>query len=53
MHPQRAALWMHNGLIGEFARIKRDLVLAVDPDLYPRIEGSTDYKAWDRETMAR
>jgi predicted glutamine amidotransferase len=35
-------LWMHNGKINGFARIKRDLVLEVDPDFYPAIEGSTD-----------
>jgi glutamine amidotransferase len=35
-------LWMHNGSIAQFPRIKRDLALAVDPDLYPSIEGSTD-----------
>lgn len=35
-------LWMHNGLIRDFSRIKRDLTLAVDPPLFPRIEGSTD-----------
>jgi glutamine amidotransferase len=33
---------MHNGLIREFHQVKRDLTLAVDPDLYPSIEGSTD-----------
>jgi glutamine amidotransferase len=33
---------MHNGLIREFATVKRDLVFAVDPSLYPEIEGSTD-----------
>jgi predicted glutamine amidotransferase len=43
-HPFRHAnwLWMHNGLIREFHQVKRDLVLAVDPSLYPSIEGSTD-----------
>jgi len=43
-HPFRYGrwLWMHNGLIREFSRVKRDLVLAVDPALYPNIEGSTD-----------
>jgi predicted glutamine amidotransferase len=43
-HPFRygSRLWMHNGLISEFSRVKRELVLAVDPSLYPRIEGSTD-----------
>jgi len=35
-------MWMHNGAIDGFARIKRDLVLAVDPELYPSITGSTD-----------
>jgi predicted glutamine amidotransferase len=35
-------LWMHNGKIGGYARLKRELVLAVDPGLYPAIEGSTD-----------
>jgi glutamine amidotransferase len=33
---------MHNGLLAGFSAMKRDLVLAVDPDLFPFIEGSTD-----------
>jgi predicted glutamine amidotransferase len=43
-HPFRhgSRLWMHNGLIRDFARVKRDLVLAVDESLYPSIEGTTD-----------
>jgi len=43
-HPFRFGswLWMHNGLIGDFRRVKRELVLAVDPELFPFIEGSTD-----------
>ena len=43
-HPFRHGrwLWMHNGFLGNFARVKRDLVLEVDPTLYPEIEGSTD-----------
>ena len=43
-HPFRHGkwLWMHNGLIREFANLKRDLAFAVDPSLYPKIEGSTD-----------
>jgi glutamine amidotransferase len=43
-HPFRHErwLWMHNGFLAEFASLKRDLVLAVDPDLYPMIEGGTD-----------
>jgi predicted glutamine amidotransferase len=35
-------LWVHNGAIRHFDVVKRDLVLAVDPDLYPSIAGSTD-----------
>ena len=35
-------LWMHNGLINDFAKIKRDMTLDVDPKLFPLIEGSTD-----------
>jgi predicted glutamine amidotransferase len=35
-------LWVHNGAIKDFHLLKRDLVLAVDPDLYPSIAGSTD-----------
>jgi predicted glutamine amidotransferase len=43
-HPFRHGhwLWMHNGLIHEFLRVKRDLLLAVDPELFPEIEGTTD-----------
>jgi glutamine amidotransferase len=43
-HPFRHGrwLWMHNGLIRDFHMVKRELVLAVDPSLYPSIEGSTD-----------
>ncbi len=43
-HPFRHErwLWMHNGMIADFRQVKRDLVLAVDPALYPFIEGSTD-----------
>ena len=43
-HPFRHGRWlfMHNGFIGEFDKVKRDLVLAVDPSLYPEIEGSSD-----------
>jgi predicted glutamine amidotransferase len=43
-HPFRYGRWlfMHNGFIADFHKVKRDLVLAVDPSLYPAIEGSTD-----------
>jgi predicted glutamine amidotransferase len=43
-HPFRHDRWlfMHNGYINGFAEIKRDLVLGVDPSLYPQIAGQTD-----------
>ncbi len=43
-HPFRHGHWlfMHNGYINEFAKIKRDLILAVDPSLYPEIRGQAD-----------
>jgi glutamine amidotransferase len=43
-HPFRYRnwLWMHNGAIRDFDRVKRDLMLEVAPELYPHIEGSTD-----------
>ncbi|WP_329389393.1 class II glutamine amidotransferase [Streptomyces sp. NBC_01351] len=43
-HPFRHGrwLWMHNGSIAEFERLQRDLCMAVDPALFPSIEGSTD-----------
>ncbi|NUR50709.1 MAG: class II glutamine amidotransferase [Hamadaea sp.] len=43
-HPFRFGpwMWMHNGSIAQYGKLKRDLVLAVDPELYPSIEGSTD-----------
>jgi predicted glutamine amidotransferase len=43
-HPFRYGkwLWMHNGLIREYPRVRRELVLAVDDSLYASIEGTTD-----------
>jgi len=43
-HPFRHGhwLWMHNGLIRDFQRVKRELALAVEDSLYPCIEGTTD-----------
>jgi predicted glutamine amidotransferase len=35
-------LWQHNGGIRDFATLRRDLLLAVDPRLFPSIVGSTD-----------
>ena len=43
-HPFRHGrwLWVHNGLVRDFHRVKRELALAVDESLYPQMEGSTD-----------
>jgi predicted glutamine amidotransferase len=43
-HPFRYGkwLWMHNGLVREFPRVKRELVLAIDDSLFTSIEGTTD-----------
>ncbi len=43
-HPFRHGrwLWMHNGALADFRTVKRDLAMAVDPELFPDIEGSTD-----------
>ena len=35
-------MWMHNGAIREFEKMKREFAFAVDPAFYPFIEGSTD-----------
>lgn len=43
-HPFRHGRWlfMHNGYVSEFPRVKRDLVLAVDESLYSEIAGGAD-----------
>ena len=43
-HPFRHEKWlfMHNGFVGDFLAVKRDLTMAVDPALYPEMEGTTD-----------
>jgi len=43
-HPFRHGqwLWLHNGAVRGFEQVKRELLLAVDPGLFPSIAGSTD-----------
>ncbi len=43
-HPFRHGnwLWMHNGVLHDFDKVKRDLVLAVEPEFFPHMRGSTD-----------
>jgi len=35
-------LWAHNGAVRDWPRVRRDLSLAIDPDLFPGLQGSTD-----------
>src|SRR3712207_5487465 len=43
-HPFRHGQWLfvHNGYLEGLHRLRRDLVLAVDPELFPEIRGTTD-----------
>ncbi|GAA3641675.1 class II glutamine amidotransferase [Microbacterium awajiense] len=43
-HPFRYENWlfMHNGYLADFPLVKRDLTFAIDPDLYPHVQGTTD-----------
>ena len=43
-HPFRHGHWlfMHNGQIGGFEHIRRQLVMAISPELYPWLTGTTD-----------
>jgi len=43
-HPFRHGRWLfqHNGLVPDYPKVRRQLMLEVDPDLFNSIEGSTD-----------
>jgi glutamine amidotransferase len=43
-HPFRHGDWLfvHNGYIAGFAELRRDMMLALDPALFARVQGSTD-----------
>jgi predicted glutamine amidotransferase len=43
-HPFKHGDWLfaHNGVVSGFDVLRRDLLLAVDPSLFPGIQGSTD-----------
>ena len=43
-HPFNHGKWLfvHNGLINEFAKLHRDLAFALSPELFPLIRGTTD-----------
>ena len=43
-HPFRRDRWLfaHNGFVGDFHELRRDLMFALDPALFPDVQGSTD-----------
>lgn len=43
-HPFQHGRWLflHNGLVRDFDTVKRELVMAVEPELFPAIRGTTD-----------
>jgi glutamine amidotransferase len=43
-HPFRHGRWLfvHNGYVGDFHDLRRDLMLALEPDLFASVQGSTD-----------
>ncbi len=43
-HPFRHGRWlfMHNGAVREFEKVRRDLMLEIDPELFPLLQGSAD-----------
>ena len=43
-HPFRHDKWLfvHNGFLADFTRLRRDLMFAIDPELFPEVHGSTD-----------
>ena len=43
-HPFRHGRWLfvHNGVVNGIHEMRRELMLAIDPSLFPEIEGSTD-----------
>ncbi len=43
-HPFRHGRWlfMHNGAVREFDKVRRDLMLEIEPSLFPLLQGSAD-----------
>jgi predicted glutamine amidotransferase len=43
-HPFRHGRWLfqHNGYVERYLELRRDLLLAVDPSLFPGVDGTTD-----------
>jgi glutamine amidotransferase len=43
-HPFRYGNWLfvHNGYLGGLRQVRRDLMVAIDPEYFPEVQGSTD-----------
>jgi predicted glutamine amidotransferase len=43
-HPFQHGNWLfvHNGFVAEFPKLRRDLMFAIDPGLFANVQGSTD-----------
>jgi predicted glutamine amidotransferase len=43
-HPFRRGRWLfvHNGYVADFHAIRRDLMISIDPAMFPDVQGSTD-----------
>ena len=43
-HPFRYRNWLfvHNGVIREYAKLRREITFAIGPELFPEIQGTTD-----------
>ena len=43
-HPFSYAKWLflHNGLVNDYPRLRRDLTFGISPELFPQISGTTD-----------
>ncbi|MDN5503109.1 MAG: class II glutamine amidotransferase [Comamonas sp.] len=53
-HPFRHRRWMfmHNGMIEDFPLVRRDLLMAIDPQFFTSLEGSTDSETMFLLTMS-
>ena len=54
-HPFSYGTWLfvHNGLVNEFAHVRRELMLGLDPSSFAAIEGSTDSEVVFHLALAR
>ena len=45
-HPFRFGRWLfvHNGFVAEYEHLRHDLILAVGPQLFENVQGTTDWE---------